>query len=154
GSLWQRCFKEVSARYPGVQASHLYVDALTLMMVRKPADFQVIVTNNMFGDIVTDLAAALQGGLGMAASGNINPNGISFFEPVLVRAPPMAVKTVANPMGSILTAAMMLDHLGLAEPAQAIEDAVSACVAADQTTADVGGALGTHEVADEIISRL
>ena len=90
----------------------------------------------------------------MAASGNINPNGISLFEPVHGSSPPMAGKNVANPMGSILTAAMMLDHLGLAEPARAIETAVSACVAADQMTADIGGKLGTHEVTNEIIARL
>jgi 3-isopropylmalate dehydrogenase len=154
GGLWQRCFKEVAARYPTVHTQHLYVDALALFMVRKPADFQVIVTNNMFGDIITDLAAALQGGLGMAASGNINPNGISLFEPVHGSSPPMAGKNVANPMGSILTAAMMLEHIGLPEPARAIENAVSACVAADQTTADIGGTLGTREVTNEIIARL
>jgi len=154
GGLWQRCFKDVAAQYPSVQTQHLYVDALTLQMVRKPSDFKVIVTNNMFGDIVTDLAAALQGGLGMAASGNINPNGISLFEPVHGSSPPMAGKNVANPMGSILTAAMMLSHLGFAEPAHAIENAVSGCVAADQTTADIGGKLGTREVTDSILSRL
>src|SRR3954468_17150138 len=95
GGLWQRCFKEVATRYSEIKTIHMYVDALTLMMVRKPADFEVIVTNNMFGDIVTDLAAALQGGLGMAASGNINPEGVSLFEPVHGSAPPMAGKNVA-----------------------------------------------------------
>ena len=154
GDLWQRTFKEVATRYPGMQPSHMYVDALTLQMVRKPSDFQVIVTNNMFGDIVTDLAAALQGGLGMAASGNINPEGISLFEPVHGSAPPLAGKNVANPMGSILTAAMMLDHLGLAQPARAIEEAVSKCVAADCTTVDIGGTLGTREVADGILQHI
>ena len=154
GDLWQRTFKEVGARYPGIKTQHLYVDALTLLMVRQPADFQVIVTNNMFGDIVTDLAAALQGGLGMAASGNINPNGISLFEPVHGSSPPMAGKNVANPMGSILTGAMMLDHLGFKEPADAIERAVSQCVLADKSTADIGGKLGTREVADEVIRYL
>jgi 3-isopropylmalate dehydrogenase len=154
GSLWQRCFKEVAARYAGIQPSHLYIDALALLLVRQPADFEVIVTNNMFGDIVTDLAAALQGGLGMAASGNINPAGISLFEPVHGSAPPMAGKNRANPMGSLLTAALMLDYLGMAEPAKAIEQAVGACVAANETTADVGGALGTREVTDAVMARL
>jgi 3-isopropylmalate dehydrogenase len=154
GGLWQRCLKEVAARYPEIKTNHMYVDALTLAMVRRPADFEVVVTNNMFGDIVTDLAAALQGGLGMAASGNINPDGISLFEPVHGSAPPMAGKNVANPMGSILTAAMMLEHLGLVDPARAIEKAVSACVAADQTTTDIGGKLGTVEVTDQILARL
>src|SRR4029077_15895985 len=137
-----------------MQTQHLYVDALTLLMVLKPADFQVIVTNNMFGDIVTDLAAALQGGLGMAASGNINPNGVSLFEPVHGSSPPIAGKNIANPMGSILTAAMMLEHLGFAEPARAIETAVAKCVAADQTTVDIGGKLGTREVADAVLKQL
>jgi 3-isopropylmalate dehydrogenase len=154
GSLWQRCFKEVSAKYSGIKSSHLYVDALTLMMVRNPADFQVIVTNNMFGDIVTDLAAALQGGLGMAASGNINPNGVSLFEPVHGSAPTIAGKNLANPMGSVLTAAMMLDHLGLQEPARSIEAAVRRCVVEGKTTGDIGGSFGTREVVDEIIRDL
>src|SRR5438093_3130391 len=107
GDLWQRSFKEVAARYPGIQTNHLYIDALALMVIRQPKDFQVVVTNNMFGDIVTDLAAALQGGLGMAASGNINPNGASLFEPVHGSAPPLAGKNLAKPIGSILTAGMM-----------------------------------------------
>jgi len=154
GDLWQRCFKEVSSRYPNIKTRHLYVDALTLLMVRNPSDFRVIVTNNMFGDIITDLAAALQGGLGMAASGNINPNGVSLFEPVHGSSPSMAGKNVANPMGSILTAAMMLDHLGFVQPATAIEDAVRKCVAADKTTSDIGGKLGTREVTDEILKHI
>src|SRR5207237_9401251 len=98
--LWQRCFSDAAARYPGIQTSHLYIDALCLLMVRQPKDFQVIVTNNMFGDIVTDLAAALQGGLGMAASGNISPNAVSLFELFHCSSPPLAGKNVANPMGS------------------------------------------------------
>jgi len=120
GDLWQRCFKEAGMRYPGIQLSHLYIDALCLLMVRQPKDFQVIVTNNMFGDIATDLAAALQGGLGMAASGNINPGNVSLFEPVHGSSPPLAGKNLANPMGSILTAAMLLEHLGFNDAAQAV----------------------------------
>src|SRR5437867_9434243 len=154
GDIWQRCFKEVASRYPGIQTSHLYVDALTLLFVRQPKDFQIVVTNNMFGDIVTDLAAALQGGLGMAASGNINPNGVSLFEPVHGSAPPLAGKNLANPMGSILTAGMMLEHLGMAEAARRIEDAVIACVNEGKMTRDVGGTLGTREVGDAIAGTL
>src|SRR5205085_5672118 len=90
--LWQRVFKEVAAEYPDIAASHIYVDALCLQMVREPRQFEVIVTNNMFGDIITDLAAALQGGLGMAASGNIHPGRTSMFEPVHGSAPPLAGK--------------------------------------------------------------
>src|SRR6266550_1990890 len=141
GELWQRCFKEAAARHPQIQTSHLYIDALCLLMVRQPKDFQMIVTNNMFGDIVTDLAAALQGGLGMAASGNINPGNVSLFEPVHGSSPPLAGKNIANPMGSILTAAMLLEHVGLNEAAPAVEKAVAACVNDGKTTQDIGGTL-------------
>jgi 3-isopropylmalate dehydrogenase len=154
GDLWQRCFKEATAKQDGIQTSHLYIDALCLLMVRQPKDFQVIVTNNMFGDIVTDLAAALQGGLGMAASGNIHPDAVSLFEPVHGSSPPLAGKNIANPMGSILTAAMMLEHLGLNEAAQAVEKAVVACVNEEKTTRDIGGTLGTREVGDAVVAKI
>ena len=154
GDLWQRCFKEAASRHAGIQTSHLYIDALCLLMVRQPRDFEVIVTNNMFGDIVTDLAAALQGGLGMAASANINPGNVSLFEPVHGSSPPLAGKNIANPMGSILTAAMMLEYLGLNDAAQAIENAVVACVNEGHTTRDVGGSLGTREVADAVLKKI
>jgi len=154
GDLWQRCFKQAASRHPGVQTNHLYIDALCLLMVRQPRDFEVIVTNNMFGDIVTDLAAALQGGLGMAASANINPGNVSLFEPVHGSSPPLAGKNIANPMGSILTAAMMLEYLGLNDAAQAVENAVVACVNEGQTTRDVGGSLGTREVADAVLKKI
>ena len=154
GDLWQRCFKEAASRHAGIQTSHLYIDALCLLMVRQPRDFEVIVTNNMFGDIVTDLAAALQGGLGMAASANINPGNVSLFEPVHGSSPPLAGKNIANPMGSILTAAMMLEYLGLNDAAQAVENAVVACVNEGHTTRDVGGSLGTREVADAVLKKI
>jgi 3-isopropylmalate dehydrogenase len=154
GDLWQRSFKETASRYPAIRPSHLYIDALCLLMVRQPQDFQVIVTNNMFGDIVTDLAAALQGGLGMAASANINPGNVSLFEPVHGSSPPLAGKNIANPMGSILTAAMMLEHLGLNEAASAVENAVLSCVNEGKTTQDAGGKLGTQEVADAVLAKL
>ena len=109
GGLWQRVFKIVAAEYPEIQTQHMYVDALCMHMARDPKQFDVIVTNNMFGDIITDLAAALQGGLGMAASGNIHPGKTSMFEPVHGSAPPFAGKNIANPIGAISTAAMMLD---------------------------------------------
>src|SRR5438094_3483930 len=154
GDLWQRCFKEAAARNSGIQTSHLYIDALCLLMVRQPKDFQVIVTNNMFGDIVTDLGAALQGGLGMAASGNIHPNAVSLFEPVHGSSPPLAGKNIANPMGSILTAAMMLEHVGLDDAARAVEIAVIACVKEGKTTQDIGGSLGTREVGEAVIAKI
>jgi 3-isopropylmalate dehydrogenase len=152
--LWQRTFRAVAAEYPRIEARHLYVDNLTLQLVRDPRQFQVIVTSNMFGDIVTDLAAGLQGGLGMAASGNIHPGKLSLFEPVHGSSPPLAGKNLANPMGAILTGGLMLEHLGWSEEAARIETAVRACVSEGVLTADVGGRLGTREVGEAIASRL
>jgi 3-isopropylmalate dehydrogenase len=150
--LWQRVFASVSKEYPGIQATHLYIDALAMFMVKDPGQFQVIVTNNLFGDIITDIGGALQGGLGMAASGNIHPGKTSLFEPVHGSAPPLAGKNVANPMGAILSAALMLDSLGRKDEAAAMESAVEAAVQAGHTTADIGGKLGTREVGDWIAS--
>ena len=144
--LWQRVFKEVSREYPEITAEHMYVDALCMQMVRDPRQFDVVVTNNMFGDIITDLAAGLQGGLGMAASGNIHPGKTSMFEPVHGSAPTIAGKNLANPFGAILTAAMMLNHLGLTREAEKIEAAVLQAVRQKKTTQDIGGTLGTSDV--------
>jgi 3-isopropylmalate dehydrogenase len=152
--LWQRVFKLVAAEYPGIAARHLYVDNLALQLVRDPKQFDVIVTSNMFGDIVTDLAAGLQGGLGMAASGNIHPGGLSLFEPVHGSSPPLAGKNVANPMGAILTASLMLEHLGWVEESARLEGAVRWAVENERTTADIGGSLGTRETGEAIYSRL
>jgi 3-isopropylmalate dehydrogenase len=154
GGLWQRVFKEVSGEYPQIKPEHMYVDALCLQMVRDPRQFDVIVTNNMFGDIITDLAAGLQGGLGMAASGNIHPGKTSMFEPVHGSAPTIAGKNVANPFGAILTAAMMLAHLGLTEEGNKIEAAVLEAVQQKRTTQDVGGALGTEEAGEWVAKRV
>ena len=148
GGLWQRVFKEVSGEHPQITAQHMYVDALCMHLVRDPRQFDMIVTNNMFGDIITDLAAGLQGGLGMAASGNIHPGKTSMFEPVHGSAPPIAGKNVANPFGAILTSAMMLAHLGLTREAERIEAAVLEAVRQKKTTQDVGGPLGTREVGE------
>jgi 3-isopropylmalate dehydrogenase len=150
GSLWQRVFKEVSVEYPQITAQHMYVDALCMQIVRDPRQFDVIVTNNMFGDIITDLAAGLQGGLGIAASGNIHPGKTSMFEPVHGSAPPIAGKNLANPFGAILTAAMMLAHLGIAVEAAKIETAVLEAVRQKKTTQDIGGPLGTKEAGEWI----
>jgi 3-isopropylmalate dehydrogenase len=157
GGLWQRVFKEVAAEHPQIETQHMYVDALCMQMVREPRGFDVIVTNNMFGDILTDLAAGLQGGLGMAASGNLRPGHTSMFEPVHGSAPPIAGKNIANPFGAILTAAMMLAHLGMTGEAQKIEAAVLEAVRQKKTTAEIGGTLGTREagawVAERVASR-
>ena len=118
-ALWQRVFKSVAAEYPGIAATHMYIDALAMFLVKDPGQFEVIVTNNLFGDIITDIGGALQGGLGMAASGNIHPGRTSLFEPVHGSAPPLAGKNVANPMGAILSAALMLETLGRRDEAAA-----------------------------------
>lgn len=153
-ALWQRVFKSVAAEYPGITASHMYIDALAMFLVKDPGQFQVIVTNNLFGDIVTDIGGALQGGLGMAASGNLHPGQTSLFEPVHGSAPPLAGRNVANPMGAILSAALMLDTMGRADDAARIEAAVEAAIAAGETTGDVGGARGTSQVGDWIARRV
>ena len=154
GDLWQRTFREVAARYEGVEANHQYVDATAMFMILNPAQFDVVVTNNLFGDILTDLGAALQGGLGVAASGNIHPGRVSLFEPVHGSAPPLAGRGVANPVGSILTTAMMLEYLGHAEAARSLERAVGEAVVARETTADLGGTLSTRGAGEAIIGRL
>jgi 3-isopropylmalate dehydrogenase len=154
GGLWQRVFKEISAEYPKIETQHMYVDALAMQMVRDPRPFDVIVTNNMFGDILTDIAAGLQGGLGMAASGNLHPGKTSMFEPVHGSAPPIAGKNMANPFGAILTAAMMLTHLGMTSEAAKMEAAVHEAVRQKKTTSDIGGSLGTREAGDWVANRV
>ena len=153
-ALWQRVFREVAAEFPGIAATHQYIDALAMFLVKDPGQYQVIVTNNLFGDIVTDIGGALQGGLGMAASGNIHPGRTSLFEPVHGSAPPLAGKDVANPIGAVLSAALMLETVGWTAEATAIERAVEATVAAGRTTSDVGGPLGTRAVGDAIVAAL
>jgi 3-isopropylmalate dehydrogenase len=153
-ALWQRVFRELALRYPEIDARHLYIDALALLMVQDPSQFDVIVTNNLFGDIITDLGAALQGGLGLAASGNLHPGRTSMFEPVHGSAPPLAGRNVANPVGAILSVALMLEYLGLRQEAAAVESAVQRAVAARQGTSDIGGSLGTRETGDCIASAI
>jgi 3-isopropylmalate dehydrogenase len=153
-ALWQRVFKEVAAHYPGITASHQYIDALAMFLVKDPGQYQVIVTNNLFGDIITDIGGALQGGLGMAASGNLHPGRTSLFEPVHGSAPPLAGRNVANPMGAILSVALLLETLGHEREARAVERAVQSAVDAGETTSDIGGSLGTREVGDWIARAL
>ena len=153
-ALWQRVFREVAGEYPEVTPTHLYIDNLVLQIVRDPSQFDVIVTNNLFGDIVTDLGAALQGGLGMAASGNIHPGRTSMFEPVHGSAPALAGRDVANPMGATLSAALMLRHLGQPDAAALIERAVRETVAAGEGTPDIGGRMGTRDTAAAIRARV
>jgi 3-isopropylmalate dehydrogenase len=152
--IWQRVFAEVASEYDDIESNHLYVDALAMQMIKNPKQFDVIVTCNMFGDIVTDIGAQLQGGLGMAASGNLHPGQASMFEPVHGSAPKYAGKDVANPFGAILTAAMMLEHSALGEPASWIESAVRSCLEAGECTRDVGGGLGTAASGDAVVRHL
>jgi len=154
GDLWQRVFKEVGARFPEIESNHQYVDAMTMFMVLDPKQYDVIVTNNLFGDILTDLGAGLQGGLGLAASGNIHPGRVSLFEPVHGSAPPLAGKGIANPTGAILTTAMMLEYLGEGKASVSIEHAVRAAVVEKQTTSDLGGTLSTEEAGTAIRQRI
>jgi len=153
-ALWQRVFREVAVGFPSIKPTHLYIDALAMFLVRDPGQFEVIVTNNLFGDIITDIGGALQGGLGMAASGNIHPGKTSLFEPVHGSAPPIAGKNIANPMGAILSAALMLETVGWKDEAKRIEAAVESAVRDGQTTSDIGGPLGTSQVGDWIANKI
>ena len=150
--IWQEKFKEIAADYPSITAEHRYIDTLALELVREPERFQVIVTNNLFGDIVSDLAAGLVGGLGFAASANLHPGRPGLFEPVHGSAPALAGKGMANPLAAILAGALMFEQLGQAEAARAIEGAVRAGLAAGVRTPDVGGTATTREVAEAVYS--
>jgi len=148
GDLWQRVFKSVRAEYPDVESRHLFIDTLAMELVRDPGQFDVIVTGNLFGDIISDLAAQLVGGLGLAPSGNIHPGETSLFEPVHGSAPNIAGKGMANPFGSVLTAGMLLGFLGWNEEAHLLKSAVKAALQENVTTPDLGGTKKTSEVGD------
>jgi 3-isopropylmalate dehydrogenase len=168
--LWHRAFFEVSKEYPGIEPKHVYVDAMCLYMVQDPSQFKVVVTCNLFGDIVTDLGAALQGGLGMAASANVHAAAapksvtsesstpsrprVAMFEPVHGSAPPLAGKDLANPLASVLTVGMMLTHLGLPDEEARLERIVTRAIAEKKCTRDVGGELGTRAVGDWVLGEL
>ncbi len=155
--LWQRTFKEVAAEYPEIRPFHLYVDVLAMEMVRAPERFEVIVTNNLFGDIITDLGAQLCGGIGLAASANVHPDPGArhgLFEPVHGSAPDIAGKGIANPLAAILTLGMLLDHLGHPALNAELEAAVAATLAADEVTPELGGHLSTSQVTDAVLRRL
>ena len=154
GGLWQRVYREVADEYPGIDASHLYVDVLAMELVRAPERFDVIVTSNLFGDIITDLGAILQGGIGLACSGNIHPGKVSLFEPVHGSAPDIAGKGIANPLAAVLTAGMMLEFLGRPDAAARVQRSVQACLLADEVTPELGGSLTTAQVGDAVLARL
>jgi 3-isopropylmalate dehydrogenase len=146
--LWQRVFKEVRQEYPEIESRHLYIDTLAMEIVRDPRQFDVIVTCNLFGDIISDLGAQLAGGLGLAPSGNIHPGRTSLFEPVHGSAPNIAGRAIANPLGSVLAAGMLLDFLGWKAEADAVHTAVKEALLKNYLTPDLGGAMKTTEVGD------
>ena len=152
--IWQEQFKTIAAQYPGIQVEHRFVDALAMELVRDPGRFQVIVTNNLYGDILSDLGAGLVGGLGLAASANLHPGRAGLFEPVHGSAPPLAGKGVANPMAAILTGALMFEQLGHPEAARDLERAVKEALAAGARTPDLGGTATTRQVAAAVLERV
>jgi len=155
--LWQRVFEDVRRDYPEIEARHLYIDTLCLELVRDPSQFQVIVTNNLFGDIVTDLGAALQGGLGVAASVSLNPNfpdRVKLFEPVHGSAPGLVGRGLANPIAAHLCVALLFEELGFPAAASEVETAIRRTIEAGETTPDLGGTLETRAVTDAVLGRL
>ena len=153
--LWREVFKDVSTQYPDIKTEFNFVDAITMYFIQKPEWFKVVVTPNMFGDIITDLGAIIQGGLGIAVGGNINPEGVSMFEPIHGSAPDIAEKNIANPIATILAGAMMLDYLGEIKAAQAIENAVEKVLSEGKVRShDLGGNSYTIEVGDEVVRKL
>jgi 3-isopropylmalate dehydrogenase len=152
--LWQRVFKQVRQEYPEIDSRHLYIDTLVMEIVRDPRQFEVIVTCNLFGDILSDLGAQLAGGLGLAPSGNIHPGKTSLFEPVHGSAPNIAGKGIANPLGSVLTSAMMLEFLGWKPESIALREAVRAALLENFVTPDLGGEKRTAEVGDWVANRV
>lgn len=153
--LWERVFHQLAGEYPDVHIDYAHVDAVCMWMIKNPEWFDVIVTDNMFGDIITDLGAMIQGGMGIAAGGNINPQGVSMFEPIGGSAPKYTGKNIINPLAAIGAAQMMLTHLGLEQAAQRVEKAVRAVVKnniKDLTAGKMG--YTTQEVGDLVVSYL
>ena len=155
GALWHRCWREAQAAHPGVPARHLAIDACALHLIDDPGQFDVIVTENCFGDILSDIAGALAGGVGLVPSANLNPQtGRAMFEPVHGSAPDIAGTGTANPAAAILTGALMIRHLGFAAEAAAVESAVTAALRAGECTPDAGGRLSTRDAATAVMRRL
>ncbi len=153
--LWERTFRELAAEYPDVETDYAHVDAICMWMVKNPEWFDVVVTDNMFGDIITDLGAMIQGGMGIAAGGNINPEGTAMFEPIGGSAPKYTGKNVINPLAAIMAGQMMLSHLGQTEAADMVERAVMQTIEKDLESMNAGRmGMGTTEVGDRVVSRL
>jgi 3-isopropylmalate dehydrogenase len=154
GGLWRRVFAEVGARYPAIEQDAMYVDAMAMDLIRRPQRYQVIVASNLFGDIVSDVAAEVTGGLGLAPSANIHPGRNALFEPVHGSAPDIAGRGTANPIGAIRCVSLMLDHFGRGELAARVEAAVVASIEHGRTTPDLGGQLSTAEVGKWIMEQI
>lgn len=152
--LWARVFREVSAEFPDIEATALFADVVAMELVRDPTRFDVIVTSNLLGDILSDLAAQIVGGIGLAPSANIHPGRTSLFEPVHGSAPDIAGRGLANPLAAVLTGAMMLRYLGRRDDAGRMERAVDAVLAAGRTTPDLGGTLSTQAAGDAVVEAL
>jgi 3-isopropylmalate dehydrogenase len=152
--LWYRAFMEVAREYPDITPDYAHVDATTMWMVKNPEWFDVIVTENMFGDIITDLGAMIQGGMGVAAGGNINPQGVSMFEPIGGSAPKYTGQDVINPVAAILAGAMMLEQLGQEKAAQAVERSVMAVIAKMKSMAAGKMGYSTSQVGDMVAAGL
>jgi 3-isopropylmalate dehydrogenase len=152
--LWQRVFKQIRGEYPAIDSRHLYIDTLAMEMVRDPRQFDVIVTNNLFGDIISDLGAQLAGGLGLAPSGNIHPGKTSLFEPVHGSAPNIAGRGIANPLGSVLASTMMLEFLGWHPESAKLRVAVKSAVDQNFVTVDLGGDKSTTQVGDWLANQV
>ncbi|MDA1102689.1 MAG: isocitrate/isopropylmalate dehydrogenase family protein [Gemmatimonadetes bacterium] len=151
GGLWRRVFSEVGQEYPDIEQDAMYVDAMAMDLVRRPERYEVIVASNLFGDIVSDLAAEVTGGLGLAPSANIHPGRNALFEPVHGSAPDIAGTGRANPIGAIRCVGLLFDHFGYRDVAERIESAVIASIEVGSTTPDLGGQLSTQEVGDWLL---
>lgn len=154
-SLWREVFEDIAKGYPNIQTEFAFVDAITMWFVKNPEWYRVVVTPNMFGDIITDLGAMIQGGMGLAPGGNINPEGVSMFEPIHGSAPKYKGKKVANPLATILAGQMMLEELGEEKAAQLVEDAVVGVLMEGKTiTRDLGGSSRTDEVGSAVAEKI
>ncbi len=152
--IWTRVFAEVGEEYPEIEQDHGYVDATCMWLIKNPEHYDTVVTPNLFGDIITDLAAALQGGMGIAASGNIHPGRVSMFEPIHGSAPKYAGQNKANPLATICAAQMMLDYLGEETAARGIESALSSLLVSEKVTSLRAGVHGTSEIGDWTVEEM
>ncbi|MEN8150244.1 MAG: 3-isopropylmalate dehydrogenase [Planctomycetota bacterium] len=152
--IWTRTFAEVGEEYPDIERDHGYVDATCMWMIKQPEHYDTMVTPNLFGDIITDLGAMLQGGMGIAASGNIHPGQVSMFEPIHGSAPKYAGQNKANPMGAIAAAQLMLDHLGEADAAACLESAIANLLGSGRIRSLSAGVHGTDEIGDLVVEEV